>query len=56
MKIKSEAISTLKRFGYTEREAGFLYLVAIHSGYFTQRQFAEFGSMNSGAHRHRFYP
>jgi hypothetical protein len=48
MKIKSEAISILKRFGYTEREAGFLYLVANHSGYFTQRQFAKFGSMNSG--------
>ena len=48
MKIKLEAVSILKRFGYTEREAGFLYLVAIHSGYFTQRQFAEFGSIKPG--------
>ncbi len=48
MKIKTEAISILKRFGYTEREAGFLYLVAIHSGYFTQRQFAAFASIKPG--------
>ena len=48
MKIKTEDISILKSFGYTEREAGFLYLVAIHSGYFTQRQFTEFGSIKPG--------
>jgi hypothetical protein len=45
MKIRTEDISILKSFGYTGREAGFLYLVAIYSGYFTQRQFTEFGSM-----------
>ena len=48
MKIKTEDISILKSFGYTEREAGFLYLVAIHSGYFTQCQFNEFGSIKPG--------
>ncbi len=48
MKIKTEDISILKSFGYTEREAGFLYLVAIHSGYFTQCQFTEFGSIKPG--------
>jgi hypothetical protein len=48
MKIKTEDISILKSFGYTGREAGFLYLVAIHSGYFTQCQFTEFGSITPG--------
>ena len=48
MKIKTEDISILKSFGYTGREAGFLYLVAIHSGYFTQCQFNEFGSIKPG--------
>ena len=48
MKIKTEDMSILKSFGYTEREAEFLYLVAIHSGYFTQRQFTEFGSIKPG--------
>ena len=48
MKIKTEDISILRSFGYTDREAGFLYLVAIHSGYFTQCQFTEFGSIKPG--------
>ena len=48
MKIRKEDISILKSFGYTEREAGFLYLVAIHSGYFTQCQFGEFRSIKPG--------
>jgi hypothetical protein len=32
-------IVALESLGYTEREAAFLYLVAIHSGYFVRRQF-----------------
>src|SRR5882672_904324 len=42
MKIPAEAITCLMEFGYTAREAEFLYIVAIHSGFFLQRQFMQF--------------
>jgi hypothetical protein len=42
MKFPAESITALKQFGYTEREAEFLYLVAVHSGFFLQRQFTQF--------------
>ena len=35
-------IESLKRLGYTEREAEFLHLVAVHSGFFFQRQFSQY--------------
>ena len=37
-----DPIIALESLGYTEREAAFLYLVAIHSGYFLRRQFNYF--------------
>jgi hypothetical protein len=40
MKIPTERINALTAFGYTEREAEFLYTVATFSGFFLQRQFA----------------
>ncbi len=40
MNIPSERINALATFGYTEREAEFLYTVATFSGFFVQRQFA----------------
>lgn len=36
-----DAIDNLERCGYTDREATFLYMVAVHSGYFLRRQFIE---------------
>jgi hypothetical protein len=42
MKIPTEAIAALAQFGYTAREAEFLYIVAVHSGFFLQRQFMQF--------------
>jgi len=42
MKVQTEAIAALTQFGYTPREAEFLYLVAVHSGFFLQRQFMQF--------------
>jgi hypothetical protein len=42
MKIPAESITALQQFGYTEREAEFLYIVAVHSGFFLQRQFMQF--------------
>jgi hypothetical protein len=40
MNIPAERINALTTFGYTEREAEFLYTVATFSGFFLQRQFA----------------
>lgn len=42
MKVPAESLTALKQFGYTEREAEFLYIVAVHSGFFLQRQFTQF--------------
>ncbi len=48
MKIPREHIEAFQTFGYTEREARFLRIVAVHSGYFTQRQYTEFGPRKAG--------
>ena len=48
MKIPKEHIEAFQNFGYTEQEARFLYIVAFHSGYFTQRQYTEFGPRKAG--------
>jgi hypothetical protein len=42
MNIPIERIHALTTFGYTEREAEFLYMVATFSGFFVQRQFATY--------------
>ena len=34
-----DPIRELRKFGYTERESAFLYLVGVNSGYFLRRQF-----------------
>ncbi len=44
-----DPILALQSFGYTEREASFLYLVAMHSGYFLRRQFDYFIDRHKGA-------
>jgi len=54
MKFATEHIEALQRFGYTQQEACFLYIVAIHSGYFTQRQYCEFGPKKTGCIVHGF--
>src|SRR5205807_3008527 len=38
----------VERFGYTPRQAGFIVLVAIHSGYFVRRQFLNFAGLTNG--------
>jgi hypothetical protein len=42
MDFPAEHIERIKEFGYTESEARFLYIVAVHSGYFTLGQFRTF--------------
>ena len=49
-----DPIVALESLGYTEREAAFLYLVAIHSGYFLRRQFDYFIDRNRGGTVMRF--
>ena len=44
-----DPIPDLRKFGYTEREAAFLYLVGIHSGYFLRRQYLTFTEREDGA-------
>jgi hypothetical protein len=47
--MSHDAIDALRLSGYAEREAAFLYLVAIHSGYFLRRQFCEFVGRERGS-------
>jgi hypothetical protein len=44
----------LHLLGYTKREGEFLFLVATHSGYFTNRQFKSFAQTESGSVSHAF--
>jgi hypothetical protein len=49
MNIPKEAVTALMKFGYTERESQFLYVVASFSGHFLRRHFTEFsGSAGRG--------
>ena len=47
-------LDRLQEFGYNEQEAHFLYLAAIHSGYFTRHQFLSFTHQTKGCVVHRF--
>ena len=45
-----ERRTALQRLGYSEREAHFLCLAGLHSGYFVRRQYASFlGTQDSGS-------
>jgi hypothetical protein len=52
--VTADPIVALRSLWYTEREAAFLYLVAVHSGYFLRRQFDYFTDRNKGALVMRF--
>jgi hypothetical protein len=54
MKLDYDSIASLEFAGYLEREASFLYLVAVHSGYFLARQFCQFVQRGRGALPTRF--
>lgn len=60
--MEYDPIQSLEAVGYVGREASFLYLVAVHSGYFLRRQYHRFTGREGGrmatrflrkAHRHR---
>ncbi len=48
MTMAYDPISSLEAVGYLEREASFLYLVAMHSGYFLRRQYYRFAGREGG--------
>jgi hypothetical protein len=48
MNLPTEQIERIKEFGYTDVEACFLYIVMVHSGYFTLRQFLAFAQARRG--------
>lgn len=52
--MPADPILALQSLGYTEREASFLHLVAVHSGYFLRRQFDYFIDRQPGAIAQRF--
>lgn len=54
LKTTVDPIVALESLGYTEREASFLYLVAVHSGYFLRRQFNCFIERKKGWIAQRF--
>lgn len=49
-----DPVLALQSLGYTEREASFLYLVGVHSGYFLRRQFNYFTDRQKGYVAHHF--
>ncbi len=60
--MEYDPIQSFEAIGYVQREASFLYLVAVHSGYFLRRQYHSFTGREGGrmttrfltkAHRHR---
>jgi hypothetical protein len=48
MNLPSNHIDRIRALGYTEAEARFLYIVAVHSGYFTLAQFRTFTGTSYG--------
>jgi hypothetical protein len=52
MNIPQRQVEALTAFGYTVSEARFLYIVAMHSGYFTARQFLAFVDAKRGYRTH----
>jgi hypothetical protein len=48
MTLDYDPITSLESIGYLEREAAFLYLVAVHSGYFLRRQYNSFVGRDRG--------
>lgn len=54
MSITGFQLEGLHLLGYTRRESEFLFLVATHSGYFTNHQFKSFAQTESGSVSHAF--
>ncbi len=54
MTFHDQDIAAIQTLGYTLDEARFLYLVAVHSGYFVPRQFLTFSGTKRGKRSNNF--
>jgi hypothetical protein len=54
MNFNDQDIAAIQTLGYTPDEARFLYLVAVHSGYFVPRQFLTFSGAKWGKRSNNF--
>jgi hypothetical protein len=54
MTFNDQDIAAIQTLGYTPDEARFLYLVAVHSGYFVTRQFLTFSGARLGKRSYSF--
>jgi hypothetical protein len=54
MNFHDQDIAAIQTLGYTPDEARFLYLVAVHSGYFVPRQFLAFSSAKGNERSNSF--
>jgi hypothetical protein len=54
MNFNDQDIAAIQTLGYTIDEARFLYLVAVHSGYFVPRQFLTFSGAKWGKRSNNF--
>ena len=54
MKFDDQDIAAIAALGYTKDESQFLYLVAVHSGYFVPRQFLTFSGAKWGKRSSQF--
>jgi hypothetical protein len=54
MTFNDQDITAIQTLGYTLDEARFLYLVAVHSGYFVPRQFLAFSGAKWGKRSNSF--
>ena len=54
MTIDQTGINKLQALGYSALQAGFLWLVALHSGVFLRRQYLQFAGISSGKHATEF--
>jgi len=54
MNFNDQDIAAIQTLGYTFDEARFLYLVAVHSGYFAPRQFLTFSGTEWGKRSNNF--
>lgn len=54
MTFNDQDIAAIQTLGYTLDEARFLYLVAVHSGYFVPRQFLTFSGTKPGKRSNNF--
>jgi hypothetical protein len=54
MMTSEERITKLRQMGYSDREAAFLLIAALHSGAFVMRQYAAYAGVKPGGSTDQF--